>query len=372
VSVAIPSSITVEEYQQRVDACRRIADEHGLDALIAWSDSRRPGHVLYLTGHIPFNGTAMVVITAETCELVVDADWDLAAAQAAAWLDDSLVRYAADYARAARDIVGTAQARIGIIGFDLLSAAVFARLRESTDWSFTDVGRSLDRLRAIKSPAEIGLLREACRISDAGAEAFRTTVRAGLSELDVAVAVESAIKLAGTPRLTFPTNLGSGERTLLVSPAPTRRVLADGDLVLLDCGGTFGGYCGDMSRTTVVGTPSAAQRRQLDVALEMFEACREQLRPGVELRTVHSTAERIAAANGFAYEFATGHSIGCENHELPDIDGEATAILEPNMVVAVEPAIIVDGVGGVRLEDTFLITEDAAEPLTADPMKLWE
>src|SRR6185503_10355526 len=77
VSVAIPSSITVEEYQQRVDACRRIADEHGLDALIAWSDSRRPGHVLYLTGHIPFNGTAMVVITAETCVLVVDADWDL-------------------------------------------------------------------------------------------------------------------------------------------------------------------------------------------------------------------------------------------------------------------------------------------------------
>jgi Xaa-Pro dipeptidase len=192
-----------------------------------------------------------------------------------------------------------------------------------------------------------------------------------MSELELAVAVEAAMKLSGTHRLTFPTNLGSGERTHLVSPSPTAKRIERGELVLLDCGATFGGYCGDMARTAVIGEPTAEQRRQLDCVVEMFEASRALLRPGAAFGAIHDAAARAAEARGFRHAFGSGHSIGVQNHEFPDIAAGATAVLEPNMVVALEPLLIVPGVGGARLEDTFLITEDGAEPLMAEPLRQW-
>ena len=139
----------------------------------------------------------------------------------------------------------------------------------------------------------------------------------------------------------------------------------------LVCGATFGGYCGDMARTAVIGEPTPEQRRQLDCVVEMFEASRALLRPGTGFGEIHDAAVRAAETRGFRHELGSGHSIGVQNHEVPDIAAGATAVLEPNMVVALEPLLIVPGVGGVRLEDTFLITEDGAEPLMAEPLRQW-
>jgi len=371
MAIDVPAQISASEYQRRLDACRLAAEAQGLDVLVACADSLRPGHVLYLTGYVPFNGTAVVAVTADACHLLTDADWDLAAARDAAWLDDAHINHAADFAAGLRDIVGSDRARVGIIGFELMAASVYARLLATTSWQCEDTGRILEGLRVIKSGEEITLLREASRITDAGAAAFRSRLEEGMSELELAVAVEAAMKLSGTNRLTFPTNLGSGERTHLVSPSPTAKRIERGELVLLDCGATFGGYCGDMARTTVIGEPTPEQRRQLDCVAEMFEASRTLLQPGTTFGQIHEAAARAAEAGGFRHEFGSGHSIGVQNHEFPDIAAGATTVLEPNMVVALEPLLIVPGVGGVRLEDTFLITEVGAEPLMAEPLRQW-
>jgi Xaa-Pro aminopeptidase len=108
----------------------------------------------------------------------------------------------------------------------------------------------------------------------------------------------------------------------------------------------------------------------LDGILQIYEECRGLLTPGRSLKEIHLTAAETAARLGLPYGFDTGHSIGCENHELPVIDGNATAVLEPNMVMTIEPSIIVEGFGA-RLEDTFLVTENGAEPLTTGSLRLW-
>jgi Xaa-Pro aminopeptidase len=262
--------------------------------------------------------------------------------------------------------------RVGIVGFDFLPASVHARMIASSQSTYEDAGTLLDELRAIKSPAEIALLREAGQATNAGIAAFRDSLREGLTELELAIAVDSATKLAGTSRLTFPTNLGSGPRTTLGSPTPSSRKIARGELVLLDCGGTVGGYCGDASRTAVLGEPSADQRRLLELALAMYEECERLLRPGVPLRDVHIAARALAVEAGLRYGSETGHSIGCENHERPVMDDADPALLSAGMVVAVEPALVLDGVGGVRIEDTFLITDDGCDALTSGSLQLWE
>jgi Xaa-Pro aminopeptidase len=192
-----------------------------------------------------------------------------------------------------------------------------------------------------------------------------------MTELELAVAVESAIKLSGTHRLTFPTNLGSGERTVFVSPSPTSKMIEDGDLVLLDCGGTYSGYCSDVARAGVVGRASDDQRRLLDGILEIYNGCVPLLTPGRAFREIHVAATEIAERLELPYGFDTGHSIGCENHEYPVFDADATAVLEPNMVVTVEPSVILEAFGA-RLEDTFLITSEGPKALTSGSLRLWD
>jgi Xaa-Pro aminopeptidase len=364
--------IAPEEYKGRIDALRRAAETYEVDCILAYAHSLRPGNVFYFTGYVPFNGSALCVLTEADCQLFLDAAWDRAAACHQTWLPEALVTATTDYARSASEILGRATARIGVVGMDLLPANVYISLKAALpEAEYVDLTPVVAALRARKSEAEVALLREAGVATSAGVRAFEAHLKQGVSEMELAVAAEAAMKLGGAERLTFPTNLGSGPRMRFVSPVPTARVVKDHEFVLLDCGGVVKGYCGDVSRTAVLGEPSASQRRLLTVLLEMYDESCPMLRPGVEMRAVHSRAGEVASAGGFECPESTGHSIGCENHELPVFADDAVEVLEPNMVVAFEPALTTPDLGGVRVEDTFLITESGAELLTASPIQRW-
>lgn len=374
MNAAQQPSISGVEYRRRLETVRKEAIDGGFDALLAYSHSPRPGHVLYLTGYVPFNGSGLFVVTPDSCQLLIDADWDLAAAEAATWLERDQVRATSEYAREVDQLLGSRSTRIGILGLDLLPASVYKSLTESsTARTYDDATRLLDRMRSVKSAEEIVLLREAGRITSAGSRAFSAGVDAGVSELELALAVEAAMKRAGSGRFTFPTSLGSGLRTVFVAATPTAKRITEGEVVLLDCGGTYQGYCGDQSRTAVVGEPSNEQRRLLETVLQMYQECIPLLRPGVPVAEMHRTASQLAEEEGFEYAYSlTGHSLGCESHESPVIEADAVATFEENMVVAVEPGLHVEGVGGARIEDVFLIAEDGPEALTTGPLQLWE
>ena len=142
--------------------------------------------------------------------------------------------------------------------------------------------------------------------------------------------------------------------------------------MLLDCGGTYRGYCGDMARALVVGAPDAEQTRLLETALAIFERCAKLLAPGTRASEIHGAATATANDAGFELPFLLGHGIGCQNWEPPFLSESDETELEAGMVVTLEPGLYVPGLGGVRLENTFVITASGAEALTTGPINLWE
>lgn len=368
--------IEAAEFAGRVEQARAAADAAGFDALVAFSSSWRPGNAFWLTGVTPTNGHVLAVAgPGGDLDVLVDQAWDVGSSQAQAWLPGERVRAAADLGAGAAPLLAGAR-RIGVAGWDILPAPVLFGLRErlGPGVEIAPLGPVLDRLRMRKSPAEIALLREACRITDEGARAFAEGCRdGGVSERELAVEIEAVMKRAGSGRLAFPLILGAGaERTASVVPFPSERLLARGDLVLLDVGATCGGYCADLSRTACVGlAPTAEQLRLLETVLEIYHALEEALRPGVRADELHALATGRARAAGYDMPFLVGHNTGCENHEEPVLDGASAQVLEPGMLETLEPGIYVPGIGGCRIEKTVLVTETGCEPLSSAPLRLW-
>lgn len=361
------------EYAGRVERTRAAGDAAGFDALIAFSSSWRPGNAFWLTGVTPTNGHVLAVAGPHGLDLLTDQAWDVDSARAQSWLPPERVHGAADLALAAAPLLAGAR-RVGVIGWELLPAPVYVALCEAlgSGGVIASAGPLLDRLRMRKSPAEIALLREACRITDVGAQAFADGIAEGVSERELAIEIEAALKRAGSGRLAFPLILGAGaERTASVVPFPSERRLERGDLVLLDVGGTYGGYCADLSRTACVGEPSDTQRDLLETVLALYHALEEALRPGARADELHRLAVGLAREAGYELPFLVGHNTGCENHEEPVLDGLSSQVLEPGMLETLEPGIYVPGVGGARIEKTVLVTAAGCEPLSAAPLRLW-
>jgi Xaa-Pro aminopeptidase len=336
----------------------------------------RPGPLHYLAGYTPTNGFACLHVGAAEATLVTDQPWDVAVARESLWLNADAVLASDDLGTSLAGLTSDAR-RVGVAGWEILPVGVANAVsgvgRSDPTTELIDVGADVAALRMVKSDEEITLLREACTITSAGAAAFAEAAVAGATELEVAASVDAAMRSAGSGPLAFPLVLGAGPgQTAGAVPLPGDRTLHDGDLVLLNCGTTFLGYCGDMSRTLVVGSPSGEQRCLLDTALATFEHCAALLEPGTSVSTIHAAETLMATRAGFELPFLLGHGIGCQNWEPPLLGADNDTELETGMVVTLEPGLYVPGLGGVRLENTFLITQTGAESLTVDPMNLWE
>ena len=372
-----PAPIAPAEYAERVTRVAAAADAAGFDALVAFSSSWRPGNALWLTGATPTNGHVLAVLApGGELHLLVDQAWDVGGQRDQSWLPGDRVHAAPDLAATAAPLLRGAR-RIGVAGWEILPAPVLEGLRAALGDGVHvgPAGPLLDRLRMRKSPAEVALLREACRITDVAAHVLADACRTGggMTERELAVEIEAALKRAGSGRLAFPLVLGAGiDATASVVPFPGDRVLAPGDLVLLDVGATYGGYCADLSRTGCVGLePAPAQRALLEATLALYEAMEAALRPGLPADELHALAVAEARARGYELPFLAGHNTGVENHEDPVLDGASGLVLEPGMLETLEPGIYVPGVGGARIEKTVLVTETGCEPLSAAPLRLW-
>ena len=333
----------------------------------------RPGPLLYHSGYVPTNGFACLHLGADDETLLTDQLWDVAQAQETLWLRRDAVLASDELASDAAKLLGASQ-RVGVIGWEILPARMADQIRAAgAGTELIDIGEEAALLRTVKSKEEIHLLREACRITSTGATAFATNAVAGVTERELAASVESAMRTAGSGPLPFPLVLGAGARqTASAVPLPGDGVLADGDMVMIDCGATFEGYCGDMARALVVGAASADQRRLLESTRDIFNQCEVLLAPGVKVADVHRLATDVATAHGYRLPFLLGHGIGCQNWEPPLLSSEDATELAAGMVITLEPGIYIPDIGGARLENTFLITDTGAEALTSGPINLWE
>ncbi len=228
-----------------------------------------------------------------------------------------------------------------------------------------DVGREIARMRLTKRPDEVENMQRAAAITDAAGESAFSRMRAGQSEIDVALALGAAIgELGGT--LAFPSLVQSGPNSAMPHALPSSRKLAAGDFVLLDFGAAFDGYNADTTRMAVVGEPSARHREIHELVLRAHDAAIDAVRAGVTTGDVDAAARRVIEAGGYGEQFfhRVGHGLGLEIHEDPSLDPGSQTVLEAGMTFTIEPGIYVPGFGGVRIEDDVAVEDGGCRVLT--------
>jgi Xaa-Pro aminopeptidase len=233
-------------------------------------------------------------------------------------------------------------------------------------------GRVFEDLRIRKDEAEIDRLREAGRLADEVSEAVRElgADAVGMTEADLAQAIERRLREAGGDSLSFPVIAGAGPNGAMPHHTHGDREIRAGDPVVLDFGAYVDGYPGDQTRTVVFdGDPPAEFERVHETVLKAHHAGVAAVEPGVEAQAVDRAARELIedAGYGDAFVHRTGHGVGLEVHEPPYIVDDDDRELEPGMVFSVEPGIYLDDEFGVRIEDLVVVTEDGCERLNDSP-----
>ncbi|MDD7964746.1 M24 family metallopeptidase [Actinomycetospora lemnae] len=362
-------------HARRRDALRRLLREGGLDALLVTDLV----NVRYLTGFTGSNAALLVHADDEADRgedrtvLATDGRYTT---QAAAQTPDLAVLVERACAPALlRDREG--RDHEGIVGFDSAHVTVDGHADLLTALEHGELRRApglVETLRAVKEAGEVDALRQACAAADvalAGMIAAGGLVP-GRTEREVARDLEERMREAGAEGPSFDTIVAAGAHAAIPHHRPTDAPLADGDLLTMDFGALVDGYHSDMTRTVLIGTPADWQRDLHDLVAEAAAAGRAALAPGVATRDVDAAARDVITAAGFGEQFVhgLGHGVGLVIHEAPAVSATATATLEAGMTVTVEPGVYLAGRGGVRIEDTLVVTDDGAAPLTQSPRDL--
>ncbi len=225
----------------------------------------------------------------------------------------------------------------------------------------------LDSLRLIKDEQEIDLLKKAVEISDRAYEHILTILRPGISEIEIAAELENCMRRLGSEKPAFTTIVASGERGSLPHGVATDKLIVDGDFVTMDFGAVYKGYHSDITRTVCVGNANDKQRKIYDIVLKAQLLGVEKVQLGSAGQTVDAAVRRYIMDAGYGQFFGhgLGHGVGLEIHEFPRLSPSSTCEhLEENMIVTVEPGIYLPGWGGIRIEDTVLVTALGGQSLT--------
>lgn len=229
---------------------------------------------------------------------------------------------------------------------------------------FVPAGRIMGPLRVVKSPAEIAALAAAASAADGIVAGYSTMRWQGRTEADVAREITGMIIDTGHECVNF-VIVASGPNGASPHHTAGDRRIEHGDAVVVDIGGTMGGYCSDVTRVVSVGEPVTDVARAYEALRLAQEAAVTSVRPGVTAGSVDACARDLLAEAGHADHFIhrTGHGIGMDEHEEPFIVRGSEAVLQPGMCFTIEPGIYVPGAFGLRIEDVVVVTDDGAERL---------
>ncbi len=214
-------------------------------------------------------------------------------------------------------------------------------------------------LRSIKTPYEIKNIEKAAGIADEAFKYMLEFTKPGLAELDIALELEFFMRKKGADKLSFETIVASGARSSLPHGVASNKIVEVGDMVTLDYGCVYNGYCSDMTRTIVLGKADDKQKEIYNVVLKAQKTSLEAIRPGITGAELDAIARRIIDDSGYGQYFGhgLGHGVGLEVHELPHINTRGDVPIQPGMVITIEPGVYIPDFGGVRIEDLVLVTD---------------
>ncbi|WP_138734824.1 M24 family metallopeptidase [Modestobacter excelsi] len=358
----------------RRDRLRATAAEAGLDAVLVTNLL----NVRYLTGFTGSNG-ALLLRTDGGDLFGTDGRYTT---QAGTQVPDiELLVDRATTSALATEAVRRGSARIGYESHDVTVDGLRLLERVLTDAAgsgraaeLVSIRRAVEALRAVKDDAEVEALRRACAVADrALAElAAEGALRPGRSELEVGRELDARMLTLGAEAPSFETIVATGANSAIPHHRPDATVLRDGDFLKLDFGATVAGYHSDMTRTLVLGHAADWQREVYELVAASQAAGRAALAVGADVTAVDAASRDVivAAGHGDHFTHGLGHGVGLEIHEAPGISSLGAGTLSAGMAVTVEPGVYLPGHGGVRIEDTLVVTDDEPELLTLTSKEL--
>lgn len=226
--------------------------------------------------------------------------------------------------------------------------------------------------RRSKSEAEIATIRASVLLNSEALEQALRHFQPNATEVEIAAEIEYRMRKLGADGTAFDTIVASGDRTALPHAHPVSKRIQTDQLLLIDMGARVAGYCSDMTRTFAVGKLSTKARRMYKAVLESQLAAIDAVRPGATCSAVDRAARDVLKRHGLEKQFihSTGHGLGLEIHEGPRVGRKDKTKLTPGMVITIEPGVYIEGLGGVRIEDTVVVTESGVETLTPTSKEL--
>ncbi|MGX1263798.1 Xaa-Pro aminopeptidase [Rossellomorea marisflavi] len=341
----------------KLNRLRESLNEQSIDALLITSEFNRR----YMTN---FTGSAgVVLISADKALFITDFRYTEQAAEQAVGYD--IIQHKGPiHEEVAKQVKELGLKKVGFEK-DYMTYDAFTTYQAALGAEFVPVSGVVEKLRLIKTPEEIKIIKYAADIAEATFKHILDYIRPGLTELDVSNEMEFFMRKQGATSSSFDTIVASGLRSAMPHGVASEKVIEKGDFVTLDFGAYYNGYASDMTRTISVGEPSEKLKEIYDIVLQSQLMAVEQIKPGMTGKEADAISRDYITEKGYGdcFGHSLGHGIGLEVHEGPGLSFRSEMTLEPGMIVTVEPGIYVPGVGGVRIEDDLVITEDGNDNL---------
>ena len=255
-----------------------------------------------------------------------------------------------------------------------ISVDTFEKLKEAVgdDVSYAPMDKAPQKLREIKTPAEVVTMRKAADITTEAFKAILPKIREGMTEKELQIELDFTMLRLGADGNAFSTIIASGVNGSLPHAVPGPKKIQKGDMITMDFGARVGGYCSDMTRTVALGQPSDEMRKIYDTVYRAQCMCEDALAAGKNCAEIDKLARDYIDARGYAGRFGhgLGHSVGIDIHEEPRLSSRCHENLRAGIVITVEPGVYVPGLGGVRIENTCLVKENGSVPLTTADKQL--
>lgn len=369
----ITSSVQKELHQKRLNSIIRILKDKQLNGLLLFGRA----NIRYITG-MRTNTESLSVIALSSSEDIIynvpTLDYQVTVEEC--WL--SMVGEIKSFSGRLENSfdsfenVFSAGSRIGV-DLNKLSASSCNELKTTLKAIIVEsIDEEMLKIRSIKDSYEIELIRESARIADLGIQEAIKLIGSGTKEYEVTLWSKLVMEAEGAEGLSFEPFAMSGINSCKPKRYSTSRLMEKGDLVVIDLGCIYKGYCSDITRTVSIGEFQSVKRDIFQLAYFAQQETIKKIRPGIICSEVDAVARDIINSEGFGDYFPhlTGHGIGLDIHELPEIDTDSEMQLCSGMVVTVEPGIYLPDIGGARIEDMVLVTDSGYEVLTDTRRKI--